>query len=228
MEPEQTAAATWRTRRRPTGGNFAVVGACAWPALILQQRTAPEPGLLLPGEVTQAVEGNPPARLNRLATAANDGPTLAPTVTPQEPSPPRRNRHLPDVVAPERQLLVTIDGNAAEWVDLPNLPRPTSSSPALAWDGKRRSGCLWQSLRGTMMPPLSVGQRGRRHPCPNQIGNQIFRGDSIDLPNRCRPRRRLWYFAQSRRFSDFLSPGDFSTIPTPSAFRFRHARWVDA
>lgn len=220
MEPEQP---------RPRRGAYVVallaatllfVGACALAYFILQQRTAPEPGLLLPGEVTQAVEGQPTGAPEPAMTAANDGPTLAPTVTlpgafATPPQPPPAS----DVVAPRATNAVTIDGNAAEWVDLPTYSSPYVVFTSGSWDGSDDLAASWQVAWDDANLYLLVNVADDIH-AQNQIGNQIFRGDSIELQIDA---DRAGDYGTSLSPDDFqisLSPGDFSTIP-PSAFRFQ-------
>lgn len=220
MEPEQP---------RPRRGGYVVAllaaaflfaGTCAVAYFILQQRTTPEPGILLPGEATAAAEAQATNAPGVEATTPNDGPTLAPTVTlsgafATPPQPPPAS----DVVSPRAATPPTVDGDPADWAGLPTYASPYVVFTDNSWDGSDDLAASWQVTWDDANLYLLVNVADDIH-AQNQTGNQTFRGDSVELQIDA---DRAGDYGPSLSPDDFqisLSPGDFATIP-PSAFRFQ-------
>ena len=200
---------------------FLILGACAIGYFVLQQRTTPEPGLSLPGDETvtpaDATAAEPIA--GATDTPAN-GPSIVPTVTlPGEFATPPQPPPASDIVAPRATTPITIDGNAAEWTGLPVYSSPHIVFMGDSWDGSDDLAASWQMTWDDAALYLVVNVADDIH-AQNQLGNQTFRGDSIELQIDA---DRAGDYSPSLSLDDFqisLSPGDFTNVPV-SAFRFQ-------
>lgn len=218
MEPEQPRPRRAIYVMALAAAIFLLLGACTIGYFILQQRTTSEPGLILPGEETATPTGM------ETTTAATDissgNPSIAPTVTlPAEfAAPPQASTAL-DAVALRATTPIIIDGNAAEWVGLPVFSSPHIVFTGDSWDGSDDLAASWQMAWDDTALYLMVNVADDIH-AQNQLGNQTFRGDSIELQIDA---DRAGDFGPSLSPDDFqiaLSPGDFNNVP-PSAFRFQ-------
>ena len=220
MEPEQPRSRRGGYVVALLAAAFLFAGTCALAFFILQQRTTPEPGILLPSEATEAAEAQGTSVPGVVATEANDGQTLAPTVTlPGSFATPPQPPPASDVFAPRAAAPPTIDGNAAEWADIPAYSSPYVVFTSGSWDGSDDLAASWQVMWDDANLYLLVNVTDDFH-VQNQTGNQTFRGDSVELQI---DTDRAGDYGPSLSPDDFqisLSPGDFATLP-PSAFRFQ-------
>jgi len=220
MEPEQP-----RPRRSIywialAAAIFLLLGASAIGYFVLQQRTMPEPGLSLSGEETATPAGAGATEPGTAATDAAGGPSVAPTVTlPGDLATPPQSSVALDAVAPRATTQIMIDGDAAEWAGMPVFSSPHIVFTADSWDGSDDLAASWQMVWDDVALYLIVNVADDIH-AQNQLGNQTFRGDSIELQIDA---DRAGDFGPSLGPDDFqitLSPGDFDNVP-PSAFRFQ-------
>ncbi|MBP6017077.1 MAG: hypothetical protein KA586_10185 [Candidatus Promineofilum sp.] len=220
MEPDQPRPRRGRYAVALLAAAFLFAGSCALAYFILQQRTAPEPGILLPAEATAAAEVQATSAPDVAGTEVDTGAGLAPTVTlPAAFATPPQPPPASDVVAPRTATAPTIDGNAAEWLDLPTYSSPYIAFTSDSWDGSDDLAASWQVMWDDANLYLLVNVADDIH-AQNQTGNQTFRGDSVELQIDA---DRADDYGPSLSPDDFqitISPGDFATIP-PSAFRFQ-------
>ena len=220
MEPEQPQPQRSIYWIALAAALFLLLGACAIGYFVLQQPTS-EPGLSLPGGETAT-----PADTGAVGpgAAATDAPTgglsVAPTVTlPSDLATPPQTSIALDAVAPRATTQLMIDGDAAEWAGLPVFSSPHIVFTADSWDGSDDVAASWQMVWDDVALYLIVNVADDIH-AQNQLGNQTFRGDSIELQIDA---DRAGDFGPSLSPDDFqitLSPGDFNNVP-PSAFRFQ-------
>ena len=198
---------------------FLLLGACAIGYFVLQQRTS-EPGLSLPGEETATPADAGAAEPGAATDAATSGLSIAPTVTlPGDLATPPLTSVALDAVAPRATTQIMIDGDATEWAGLPVFSSPHIVFTGDSWDGSDDLAASWQMVWDDVALYLIVNVADDIH-AQNQLGNQTFRGDSIELQIDA---DRAGDFGPSLGPDDFqitLSPGDFNNVP-PSAFRFQ-------
>jgi hypothetical protein len=221
MEPEQPRprrSAYWLAL---AAAIFLLLGACALGYFVLQQRTTPEPGLSLPGEETETPEdGATDEPVAEVTNDAGEGSGIAPTVTlPGDFATPPQPPPASDVVAPRATTQIIVDGNAAEWAGIPVYSSPHIVFTGDAWDGSDDLAASWQMAWDDQTLYLIANVADDVH-AQNQLGNQTFRGDSIELQVDA---DRAGDYGPTLSPDDFqlaLSPGDFNNVPA-SAFRFQ-------
>jgi hypothetical protein len=185
-------------------------------------RTGPEQ--LLPPLVGRNGEENEAETADPLP---ENGPPLAPTVT----LPGASEAEQPDngqAVAVRLTTPPTINADLSDW---PEGPTAVSSHVVHRADGVTRSPsaqAIWRL--GWDEGNLYVGTAVTDDiHVQTQQGNQIFRGDSLELQIETNPARNARTLGPSN-FQIALSPGNFGDIP-PSAFRFQgnnQGRMLDA
>lgn len=220
MEPKQP-----RPRRAGflvalTAAAFLLFGIFALGYYALQQRAPTEPALLQPGTEQPGATGEQSTGQAQIETTEEAGPSIAPTATlsgsfvpPSQPAPAA------EVIAPRAGTAPVIDGSAAEWGGVPVYSSPYLVFTGDTWDGSDDLAAAWQVSWDEANLYLVVHVADDIH-AQNQIGNQTFRGDSVELQIDA---DRFGDYGPSINPDDFqlsLSPGDFSGI-APSAFRFQ-------
>jgi hypothetical protein len=112
----------------------------------------------------------------------------------------------------------TIDGNLVEWAGAATYESAFRVFNDASWDGTDDLTALWRLGWDSNNLYMAVEVTDDRH-VQTQTGNQIFRGDSLDMqfdinlassPDGLSP----------DNFQLIFSPGDFAGLP-PSAFRFQ-------
>ena len=158
--------------------------------------------------------------------ATTDAPNLAPTATlPGAATPTRGN-----VEAVRLETPPTIDAGLDDWP----ADAPTYESSHLVfsndnWDGTRDLTAVWRLGWDGQHLYVGVVVADDTH-VQTQTGNQIFRGDSVDIQF---DTERAGDFGPRLSPDDYqitLSPGDFGDL-APAAFRFRgteNGRILDA
>jgi len=192
-----------------------VGGYLAWQQLIV--RAGAGGGSLLPALPTPVLA--PTADAEGGATAA----PLAPTATL------RGSSAAGNVVAGQRAAPPVIDGDLSDWDGVVAAESTFRVYSAAGWDGSDDVAAAWQLGWDADNLYLAVTVTDDVH-VQTQTGNQIFRGDSVDVQiatNRAaNPQPRL----SPTDFQITLSPGNFADLP-PAFFRFRgteEGRMVDA
>jgi hypothetical protein len=152
----------------------------------------------------------PPPTLIVAATAV-----VTDTIVPLETAVPLVSA---DVVAARLAVLPVIDGDLAEWAGItPYLStHPVYTAPG--WDGTADVAAAWQIGWDADNLYLGVTVVDDVH-VQTQSGNQIFKGDNIDLQLDV---DRTGDWGSGLNVDDYqinLSPGNFANLP-PSAFRF--------
>jgi hypothetical protein len=185
---------------------------CGLSSLLFYERTGrlPEvPGLVVPPTGTPTVGAEETAAPGEATEIA-----LAPTATFGAPGVGTGA----NVDAGRAAAPPTIDGDLGEWSGT-----PTDSAyqvfNAEGWDGTDDLGASWQLSWDDANLYVAVTVTDDLH-VQGQTGNQIFRGDSVDLQI---DTDRDGDYAPAVSPDDFqitLSPGDFAALP-PSAFRFQ-------
>jgi hypothetical protein len=146
------------------------------------------------------------------------GLELAPTVTPRGSAeePPVGNGNV-NVVRVSEPL--KIDGDLADWPQVEIVQSAFRVYSAEGWDGTADLTAVWHLAWDSDNLYLAVEVTDDIH-VQTQTGNQIFRGDSVDVQL---DTERAADYAPRLSPDDFqftLSPGNFGDLP-PSAFLFR-------
>ena len=199
---------------------FVLVAACLLGAYLLwqqfQRRTAPPPALVIPTSPVTTV-------------VAPTDPPLAPTATLRQPDQPTAVApSASDVPAGQLATPPTIDGDLAEWAGATTESAFRVYSHS-SWDGTDDVTAVWRLAWDADNLYVGVSVTDDAH-VQTQSGNQIFRGDSVDMQI---DTDRNGDFGNGLSRDDFqiiLSPGDFAGRP-PSAFRFQgtdNGRMLDA
>lgn len=149
---------------------------------------------------------------------------IAPTVTLPN-SNPTATTAIPtvsttNVEASRLAIPPTIDGTLTEWpADWLTYRSSFRVYNANSWDGSDDVEAVWRLAWDNNNLYVAVEVTDNLH-VQTQIGNQIFRGDSVDLQV---DTDRAGDFGPGLNLDDFqinLSPGNFSDL-SPSAFRFQ-------
>lgn len=112
-----------------------------------------------------------------------------------------------------------LDGLLAEWVEVPPVESAYQVYQAPGWDGSADLTAFWRLAWDATNLYIAVEVTDNIH-VQNQTGNQIYRGDSVDMQF---DTDRLGDLADGLSPDDFqitLSPGDFVGLP-PSVARFQ-------
>ena len=161
--------------------------------------TAPGDATISPGDATAAISGLAP-------TATLPGDAATPTLPPAS-----------DVVA--GRFAPILDGDPADWADLPFYTSPYTVFTGDGWDGSDDLAPTWWVAWDDVYLYFAFSVADDIH-AQNQSGNAAFRGDSVELqidtdrPGDFGPR------LSSDDFQVSLSPGDFGALP-PSAWLFQ-------
>ncbi len=166
-------------------------------------------------EPTQSVTEMPPPTIEGVAS-----PTLAlaatATVIPSITEAPQINR---DVEAKRLTTPPVIDGLLDEWLVEPAFLSAFLVYQVTGWDGSDDLSAAWRLAWDEANLYIGVEVADDTH-VQTQFGNQIFRGDSLDIQF---DTDRLGDLGPALSPDDFqitFSPGDFGSLP-PSAFRFQ-------
>jgi hypothetical protein len=173
-----------------------------------------------PTIASQASEspGNTPTQEVATLPSATDAP--APTVTVEtatEAAPTETAQTGSAVEAYRLPAAPVIDGSLAEWSDVPAWQSAFLVYQTADWDGSDDLQATWRLAWDTNNLYVGVEVIDDIH-VQTQSGNQIFRGDSVDMQI---DTNREGDYGPSLSPDDFqftLSPGDFGALP-PSAFR---------
>ncbi len=141
------------------------------------------------------------------------------TVTPTNPPPPPEPLVSADVTAARLAAPPTIDGNLAEWAGIQPYLSTYTVYTIGDWDGTDDLSGAWQLGWDDNNLYVALHVEDDIH-VQTQTGNQIFRGDGVDIQI---DTQRAADFGPGLNTDDFqitLSPGDFAGLP-PSAWRFR-------
>lgn len=156
--------------------------------------------------------------------------TTAPAATITRPGQPTEAAVVAgNVEAARRSFPLLIDGALSEW---PGEPLHVSAFRVFAvqnWDGSDDLEAMWQLSWDGDNLYLGVEVIDDIH-VQTQSGNQIFRGDSVDVQFDTNRAGDLGDGLSPDDFQITFSPGDFATLP-PSAFRFQgtdNGRILDA
>ena len=112
-----------------------------------------------------------------------------------------------------------LDGDPADWADLPFYTSPYTVFTGDGWDGSDDLAPTWWVAWDDVYLYFAFSVADDIH-AQNQSGNAAFRGDSVELqidtdrPGDFGPR------LSSDDFQVSLSPGDFGALP-PSAWLFQ-------
>jgi hypothetical protein len=151
-------------------------------------------------------------------TAEQGTPVLIPTITPfgQPAEPPTV---VGGVEASRLSATLVIDGVLSEWPGEPGYASAFRVFNAQDWDGTDDLTAIWQLAWDNINLYIGVEVTDDFH-VQTQSGNQLFRGDSVDIQF---DTDRAGDFGNGLSPDDFqitFSPGDFAALPA-SAFRFQ-------
>ncbi len=173
-----------------------------------QQRTAPQPTLVVPTSVV-ATEIIVPTDIPLAPTATLQEAVQATAVPPA----------IGNVDAHQLPSLPAIDGNLSEWAGVPTTESAFRVFTYSGWDGTDDVTAVWQLAWDATNLYIAVQVTDDIH-VQTQTGNQIFRGDSVDMQLDVDRNGDLGEGVSSDDFQIIFSPGDFAGLP-PSAFRFQ-------
>lgn len=157
--------------------------------------------------------------------------TLEPTVTTSTPAASATVTLVPDpatAVAVHLAEPPSIDGELEEWEGVSSTTSAFRVFRAAGWDGTEDLMAAWRLAWDVAHLYVAVDVEDDAH-VQTQTGNQIFRGDSVELQIDTEPAANA-ASVNAETFQIILSPGDFAGLP-PSAFRFQGTgggRLVDA
>jgi len=175
----------------------------ASPTIAVQNAESPEP------PPTPGVAASP-------TTAISPAPTVT-LETPTETSPTQPVQSGSAVEAVRLPEPPVIDGSLAEWSAVPAWSSAFVVYRVAGWDGSDDLQATWRLAWDTTNLYIGVEVIDDIL-VQTQTGNQIFRGDSVDMQI---DTNRTGDFGPQLSPDDFqftFSPGDFVTLP-PSAFR---------
>ncbi|MGW8318527.1 MAG: sugar-binding protein [Candidatus Promineifilaceae bacterium] len=225
LVPEQPGGLSrWTTWLLAGGISLAIICLCAAGTFLVAREflatATPLPAPSVPTEPA-VVEGSTAAATRPPTPNVLASPTLEvqPTVTLNQgptavPPPPTGNV---DVV--RLSASPTIDGQLTEWSAAPAYQSSFIVYSVAGWDGSDDLTATWRLAWDQQNLYIGVEITDDVH-VQTQTGNQIFRGDSIDMQF---DTDRSGDFGDGLSPDDYqitFSPGDFATL-TPSAFRFR-------
>jgi hypothetical protein len=216
LEPEQTPPPETKGGGRwLVGLILLVIGACVIGALLIVQRfrertAAAEPPVIVPTSPVQEEE------VTTEATDFNLAPTVT-TVSNEEIEQPPIGAGNVDAIRVERSI--QIDGSLADWPEEETVTSAFRVYSAEGWDGTADLTAVWHLVWDPDNLYFGIEITDDIH-VQTQTGNQIFRGDSVDIQF---DTDRAADYAPRLSPDDFqvtLSPGNFGNL-SPSAFLFR-------
>ena len=215
LEPEQPKIAR-RSWRWVVGLVLLLVGVCVVGAVLLVRQF-----LARTADATQPVVV-PTSPVQVEVTTAGSDIILAPTVTPRG----NTDDAPVDVPVGEGNVDVArvneslrIDGDLADWPDVEVVQSAFRVYNVEGWDGSADLTAVWHVTWDNDFLYFGVEMTDDVH-VQTQTGNQIFRGDSVDIQL---DTDRVGDYAPRLSPDDFqvtVSPGNFSDLP-PSVFLFR-------
>lgn len=172
----------------------------------------PPPGVPTPlvvlTETAVSSPTNPPAA----------SPTATPDITATSPAAPTIPPPTSNVEAAPALSPPTIDGDLSEWAGVRAYESTYRVFNAPRWDGTDDLTAVWQLAWDATHLYIAVAVADDVH-VQTQTGNQIFRGDSVDMQFETNLARASSQLGPSN-FQITFSPGNFAGLP-PSAFRFQ-------
>ncbi len=195
------------------GGSFLV-----YNEFIASPTVAPPP--VVPTIVGEATTADIPTTAPPNAPTATATTAINPTVTlpgnsVTVPAPTAGG----NIEANQVTVPPTIDGNLADWSNATTYSSAFRVFNSQGWDGTDDLTAVWRLAWDTTNLYIGVEVTDNQH-VQIQSGNQIFRGDSVDIQF---DTNRNGDFGDGLSPDDFqitFSPGDFATL-SPSAFRFQ-------
>ena len=212
LEPEQPKAAG-RSWRWAVGLVLLLVGFCIVGAVFAVQR-------FLERTATDTPIISVPTSPVELEEAAGEEPdiNLAPTVTPRgnEDEIPVGTGNV-DVVRVDNPL--QIDGDLGDWPETKTVQSSFRVYNVEGWDGTADLTAVWHIAWDNEYLYFGVEMTDDVH-VQTQTGNQIFRGDSVDIQLDTNRNGDYVPRLSPDDFQVTVSPGNFGDLP-PSAFLFR-------
>lgn len=199
----------------------ALCGAGYWyvvrPLLAEPTAVAEPPIPTVPGGEQTATAGalsptTPPE--GEATTAPGATPTIGASATPEPPTPTPQ----PDFAVPRLTTPPAIDGSLDDWGSGPTIVSAYRVYAAAGWDGSADLDATWRVGWDANNFYIGVTVVDDVH-AQTQTGNQIFRGDSLDIQVDTDPAANATQVNPST-FQVIFSPGNFDDLP-PSAFRFQ-------
>jgi hypothetical protein len=189
----------------------------AIPTLTVAGQAGEEAGATAVGE-TGDTAGQPPTP--EVASAPTTEISPAPTVTletPTEAAPTQPVQSGSAVEAVRLPAAPVIDGSLAEWSDVPAWSSAFVVYQVAGWDGSDDLQATWRLAWDASNLYIGVEVIDDIL-VQTQSGNQIFRGDSVDMQVDTNREGDLGPRLSPDDFQFTFSPGDFASLP-PSAFR---------
>ncbi len=144
------------------------------------------------------------------------GATTAPlpSATAAPPTPALQS----DIAIPRLAQPPTLDGSLGEWSSGPSVASAHRVYAVSGWDGSADLEVVWRLGWDDSNLYVGVTVVDDVH-VQTQSGNQMFRGDSLEMQIDTNPAANATLVNPST-FQLLLSPGDFADLP-PTAFRFQ-------
>lgn len=178
--------------------------------------SVPTPLIVLTETAVSSPTDSPAASPTNLPQMTATSP-LVPTITlpaaPPTVPPPTSNVEATPALSPP-----TIDGDLSEWVGIRAYESTYRVFSAPSWDGTDDLTAVWRLAWDATNLYIAVTVTDDVH-VQTQTGNQIFRGDSVDMQFETNLARASSQLGPSN-FQITFSPGNFAGLP-PSAFRFQ-------
>ncbi len=229
--PEQPQdRSRWMTWAAIVGGIMVILCICAASGYLLVTEVLATPesvaSPIIPTDPLATAEEQSDEQAQSTPTLSpTESVELAPTATtiPEATTPIELTAAPPVPVGSIEAFLVTtppvVDGILSEWPDSQRTISQFRVFSAEGWDGSDDLVAAWRLAWDANNLYVAVEVTDDVH-VQTQSGNQIFRGDSLDIQF---DTDRLGDFGDSLSQDDFqitLSPGDFASLPE-SAFRFQ-------
>lgn len=152
------------------------------------------------------------------ATATTSAPAAAATVTFSSETATPATSASAEAVAVRLPEPPNVNGELAEWEGVPTTTSAFRVFRAAGWDGTEDLAAVWRLAWDEDHLYVAVDVEDDVH-VQTQTGNQIFRGDSVEIQLDTDPDANA-ASVNPDTFQIILSPGDFGGL-APSAFRFQ-------
>lgn len=204
-------------------GALIIIAMCLFGAYFIVQRfqnrvSVPPPPLILPTSPVSTQTSSQaiatPVTAAATATVRAEAPLPEATSTPAPP-PSGANNVLADRVS----SAPAIDGRLDGWESVAVIDSRYLVYRADSWDGTEDVSVLWRLSWDEDNLYVAAEVIDDRH-VQNYVGNQIFRGDSLELQFDTDREGDYGSAVSPDDFQIILSPGDFADA-APSAFRFQ-------
>lgn len=221
QRPDPDGTSRWLVGIAIGFASVCLIASCAAAGYGLWNLLAPPETVDVPAIPT------PPGGLET-ATATTSAPAAAATVTLAPVTATPATSASAEAVAIRLPEPPNVNGELDEWEGAPTTTSAFRVFRAAGWDGTEDLTAVWRLAWDEEYLYVAVDVEDDVH-VQTQTGNQIFRGDSVEIQLDTDPAANA-ASVNPDTFQIIFSPGDFAGLP-PSAFRFQGTdggRLVDA